>query len=40
VCINLSVRYGNKIIEEVGPSEFHGLQNDNLLWKKHIEYTE
>jgi hypothetical protein len=37
-CINLNMGYDNKTVEEAGTTKFLGLQNDNLNWKKHIEY--
>jgi hypothetical protein len=39
-CINFNIGYVNKTIEEeVGITKFLGLQIDNNLNKKHIEYT-
>jgi hypothetical protein len=38
-CINLNIGYYNKTIEEVGITKFLSLQiDDNLNWKRHIEY--
>jgi hypothetical protein len=37
--INFNIGYDNKTIKEVVRTKFHGLQIDNNLnWKKHIEY--
>jgi hypothetical protein len=37
--INCNIGYGNKTTEEVLTTKFLGLQIDNNLnWKKHIEY--
>jgi hypothetical protein len=39
-CVNLSIWYVDKTIEEVETSKFLGLQVDNNLnWKTHIQYT-
>jgi hypothetical protein len=39
-CVNLSIEYVNKAIEEVETTKFLGLQVDNNLhWKTHIQYT-
>jgi hypothetical protein len=39
-CINLNTGYDNKRIKEVLTTKFLGLQIDNNLnWKKHIEYV-
>jgi hypothetical protein len=38
-CVNLSIGYIDKIIEEVETTKFLGLQVDNNLnWKIHIQY--
>jgi hypothetical protein len=38
-CVNLSIGYADKTIEEVETTKFLGLQGDNNLnWKTHIQY--
>jgi hypothetical protein len=38
-CVNLSIGYVDKTIEEVEKPKFLGLQVDNnLIWKTHIQY--
>jgi hypothetical protein len=38
-CVNLSIGYVHKTIEEVQTAKFLGLQVDNNLnWKTHIQY--
>jgi hypothetical protein len=39
-CVNLSIGYADKTIEEVETTKFLGLQDDNNLnWKTHIQYN-
>jgi hypothetical protein len=38
-CVNLSIGYEDKTIEEVETTKFLGLQiNNNIHWKTHIQY--
>jgi hypothetical protein len=38
-CVNLSLGYEDKTIEEAETTKFLGLQTDNNLnWKTHIQY--